>query len=439
MKDKILRFCREQQLVPPGSHIVCAVSGGADSMAMLQCLLVLRSTLDITVSAAHFNHRLRGEESDGDEAFVRRFCTEHAVPLCCGSGDAAARAAEGGFSLEEAARELRYSFLLRQEGTIATAHTADDNAETVLMNLIRGAGLRGLAGIPPRRDRIIRPLLAVTRDEILNFLRETGTPWREDSTNGEDFCRRNRIRHHLLPLIREENPAFSRTVLTQSLLLREEAGFLEAQADGAAASARRDGGYDCAALRALPAPLLRHALRSLLREQDIPCDAHHTEALLQLVLAPETVGRTGLPGGISAEKAYGLLFFRRGALPPLEPRLLPVPGTLPLPELSAVLHCTVEEEPEHCPPDALLLNYDLLSGPITVRARQTGDAILLPGGRRTLKRLMIDRKIPAEQRDRIPVLANGGNILAVYPLGVSRELIPKPGCRILAVRLTRQK
>lgn len=434
MRDKVLRFCREQELFPPGSTVVCAVSGGADSMALLRCMLSLQETLSISVRAAHFNHLLRGAESDADEAFVRDFCGEAGVPLTVGRGDAAAEAACRRCSLETAARALRYDFLLRQEGIIATAHTADDNAETVLLNLVRGTGLRGLAGIPVRRGRIVRPLLSVTREEILSYL--DGTAWREDGSNALDGCRRNRIRHHVMPLLREENPAFSETVLRAGLILREEDALLDAEAKAALERARRDGGYDCAALRALPGALLRRAILCLLREQNA-ADAFHVDSVLRLLCSKEPSGRTGLPHGLAAVKAGGLLRIERPqVLPPLGEYVLSIPGEVLLPELSLLASCFVLKKHGDFSEfsDTILLNYDMIGSEITIRSRRTGDTLALPGGSRTLKRLMIDRRIPAERRARIPVLSVNGAVAAVRGLGVSRDFVPRDGRPVLAVR-----
>ena len=162
MLNKLRSFCREQDLIRPGDSVVCAVSGGADSMALLWALYLLKEEWELDVSAAHFNHNLRGEESQRDADFVKDFCAGYGIPLHLGSGQVVA----GEKGLEAAARDARYAFLQTLPGKIATAHTADDNAETVLMHLVRGTGLKGLGGIAPRRGQLIRPLLSATRTDV---------------------------------------------------------------------------------------------------------------------------------------------------------------------------------------------------------------------------------------------------------------------------------
>ena len=201
MLNKLCAALRGDGLVRPGDHIVCAVSGGADSVALLFGLYLLKEKLGVTLSAAHFNHHLRGDESDGDEDFVRDFCAGYRIPLEVGG----ARVQPGPKGLEAAAREARYAFLRTLPGRIATAHTADDNAETVLMHLLRGTGLKGLGGIRPVSGNVIRPMLAITRQEVEAFLAEYSLPHREDSSNAADAFLRNRIRHGVLPLLRQEN------------------------------------------------------------------------------------------------------------------------------------------------------------------------------------------------------------------------------------------
>lgn len=202
MRDKVLRWCRENALLAPGQTVFCAVSGGADSVAMLHILCSLREALGMTVSAAHFNHRLRGAESDRTKPLSGSSATIGACRWPRPPGDAAARARETGESLEEAARNLRYAFFASLGQAVATAHTADDNLETMLLNFLRGTGLTGLGGIPPKRDFLVRPILCCTRQEVLAYLDAHRLPHVEDSTNAADDCVRNRLRHNVLPLLK---------------------------------------------------------------------------------------------------------------------------------------------------------------------------------------------------------------------------------------------
>ena len=227
MLNKLWDFNRKYGLIQPGDTVVCAVSGGADSMALLWAMYLLKEEWQLRLSAAHFNHCLREEESDRDEAFVRAFCHGYRIPLQTGS----ARVIPGKKGLEAAAREARYAFLNTLPGKIATAHTADDNAETVLLHLVRGTGLKGLGGIAPANGRIIRPMLNVTRADVEAFLAEYRIPHVEDSSNGSDAFLRNRLRHEVMPLLRQENPRISRNLSAMALRLRLDE---QALADAAA-------------------------------------------------------------------------------------------------------------------------------------------------------------------------------------------------------------
>lgn len=438
MKDKVLAWCCREHLIRPGDRVVCALSGGADSVAMTHCLLSLADELQIQVSAAHYNHCLRGEASDSDEVFVRRLCASWGIPLEADRGDVAAYAQTHGQSLEEAARCLRYEFLRHQSGLIAVAHNADDQVETVLLNLIRGTGLKGLASMEPKRDRIIRPLLSVSRTEIEAYLQAHNLPHREDHTNGEDEALRNRLRHHVVPLLRQENPALSQTVGRMTALLRADEAYLARETEALLAAARRQDGYDCQTLLEAPSVLRRRAIRVLLQIPK-PSQIHvdQAEALLSDLSGSAQIQ---LPGGFTMVREYGLLRLERKTFPA---DFLPVclhPGenaVLEGTDLEIFVEGPVILEKTYDSLSTFALKYDMMGATPTlwIRPRQTGDVLRLSGGTRSLKKLMIDRKIPAARRGLIPVITDGETILAVYGLGSDIHRTARPGDRALIVKL----
>ncbi len=239
--DAVRQFLRNGQFTDCRIH--AAFSGGADSVCLLHILHSLQDELHLDVRAIHIQHHLRGEESLRDEQFCRDFCRNYSIPLTVVPVDVQGYAQMHRLSVETAARECRYAaFAEYCDGYTATAHTASDHLETLLLRMTRGAGLHGLCGIPPVRDRFIRPLLHVTRDEIMAYLREYDIPHVEDSTNQEDFCRRNLLRHHVIPILKECNPSAEHTCANMTEDLRLDADFLTMQADAAyEASVQSDG------------------------------------------------------------------------------------------------------------------------------------------------------------------------------------------------------
>ena len=373
-------------------------------MALLFALYLLKDRLGIRLEAAHFNHRLRGQESDEDEAFVRGLCSQYDIPLHVGTGEVKA----GKKGLEAAARDARYGFLLSLEGKIATAHTADDNAETVLMRLIRGTGLKGLGGIAPKRGKLIRPMLSVTRQEVESFLTEWNLPHVEDSSNETDVFLRNRIRHHVMPLLRQENPRIGENLSQMALRLRLDEAYLTQQSTF-------DTLPDVKTLRAMPRALRGRALEAFLKRNGIPEpeDVHIAQAEA-LVFSDNPSARAAFPGGVTVSRCYDRLTALADNAGLCE-TYLPCPGQVVIGEYRVV-----------CEPASGIRNRpDIFtvcpSGALILRARQTGDALRLPGGSRSLKKLLIDRKVPASQRDGIPVLCDERGVLGVYSIGVNLD------------------
>lgn len=435
MKAEVRQACR--QLLQPGDTVVCGFSGGADSTALLWCLISLQEELKIHVSAAHYNHRLRGEESDRDEAFVRDFCKIHEIPLTVGRGDVEACREQEGLTLEEAARKLRYGFLESLPADkIAVAHNADDNAETVLLHLIRGSGLRGLCGIPPRRGRIVRPLLTVSREEILSYLREEGLSWVEDSTNASEDCTRNRMRHRVLPLLKQENPHLLQNITSQSRLLRGEDALLDARAEQLIEPA--DAGFLCAPLRDAPDPLEKRALRLILgRYLPQNVSLTHICALQKLLRSPSPSAQLSLPDGLTARRVYETFEIIRetpGVFPSAD---LKIPGEIAVEALGIRIVCEITEKYHFFEntPFHFAVKYDMIVRNMNrVRPRRTGDRLTLGCGK-SLKKWLIERRIPRWKRDLIPVFASGDAVMAVPGLGVDRSFLPAEGEPALIVTL----
>ena len=436
-----MRVLRAQGLVAQGQRVTVALSGGADSMALLTVLLRLKDTLGITVCAAHFNHGLRGEEAKRDEEFVRQWCAGHGVALSVGYGDTRKRAEQTGESPEEAARVLRYAFFDRLDtDRIATAHTANDNAETLLLHLLRGTGPRGLCGIPERRGRYIRPLLTVTREQIEQYLSEQGITHIEDSTNVLDDCVRNRLRHRVMPELLRENPRFLEAAERTAALQSREDEFLSGLARDAERDCRLGDGYDCKKLRALHPVLLRRVLMGMLCNRLENPSVCHIEALERLVQTKHPSSSVRLSGCLTAQREYDLLRLSEPEKLTFAPVTVSVPGKAFIPKLDCEVSCFVTENSQSLQKKAntICLKYDMIAETVTLRPREVGDALRLPGGTKTVKKLMIDRKIPAARRALYPVIELGGTVAAVAFVGTDTAFLPVPGQPVLVMEFQKR-
>ena len=388
MLNKLSAALRE--LVQPGERVFCAVSGGADSVALLFGMYLLREKFQLDLSAAHFNHHLRSEESDRDAEFVEEFCRGYGIPLVLGN----AQVRPGKKGLEAAAREARYAFLRSLPGKVATAHTADDNAETVLMHLIRGTGLKGLGGIAPVNGSVIRPMLSVTRQEVEAFLQEYHLPHREDSSNASDDFLRNRLRHHVMPLLQMENPGVSLAISAAALRLRQDEEYLQSQLEKELPPV--------SVLAQMPPALQSRYLEHFLKQNGVPePEQVHISAARELLYSDKPSARMNFPGGVVVARDYDRLTVL-GNPPAPEEAAIPVPGVTELPQWG--IRVTCDEKPN----GGFGVN---VRGSLTVRSRKAGDEIRLPGGTKSIKKLMIDRKISAPERNRIPILADDNGVL----------------------------
>ena len=406
MLNKLQAFIRQYALVQSGDCVICAVSGGADSMALLWAMYLLKEKLQITLSAAHFNHGLRQQESDRDEEFVREFCRRYEIPLFCERGQVVA----GKKGLEAAARDARYAFLNTLPGKIATAHTANDNAETVLMHMVRGTGLKGLGGIAPACGRLIRPMLSVTRQDVLAFLEEYHVRFVQDSSNDTDLFLRNRLRHHVMPLLEQENPCLAENLSAMALGLREDEAALSQCAVDSVEQ-----------LKAMEPARRRRALAAFLQKSGVKePEREHIALAESLVFSHKPSAKASFSGGITISRNYGRLEANTGTLI-WEPVTLPCPGEVLIPALKLRVRCEPARES---------LNQQQRftvapQGRMVIRPRQAGDEMRLSGGTKQLKKLFIDRKIPADRRLEIPVVADEAGVLGVCGFGPNLDRIPR--------------
>ena len=423
-------------MLPAGARVLCACSGGADSTALLHLLC---QTEGVTVVCAHFNHRLRGAESERDEAWVRALCEKLGVPCVCESADVAGYAAAQHMGLEEAARTLRYAFLERAAAAqdcdrIATAHHAEDNAETILWNMVRGSGARGLSGIPPVRGKIIRPLLNVTRPQIEAYLRENGLSCVFDSSNRADDNPRNRIRHHVLPLLMAENPSAMEHIAAAAESLRSDDAYLSALAQTFITDHLQDGALPIPELLALPEPVGTRVLRSLCGS----VQRKHIEAVYALCRSGKAHAEAHLPGQ-QVRKEYGRLCFSSTPETADFRREIPF-GTTDLPEFS--LHILREPariiDEIHNSFNTFFFKSDSIRGKICVGCGRGGEEIRLLGRgcTKTLKKLFQEAKMPLAQRKATPVLYDGDGVIAVYGFGIAERCAAAPGEMAERVEIT---
>ena len=417
-ENKVYSFIKENSLIEKGSRVCVALSGGADSMALLHVLKRCERALSITVLAIHINHMIRGAEADRDEAFCKDVCKALGVPLSAKRLDVPAIAEREGISTELAARNARYAaFECADADIIATAHNMSDNAETVLYNLARGTALSGLCGIPPSRPlgakTVVRPLLCVSGEQIRQYLAEQGVDFVVDSTNLSDDYTRNRIRHTVVPAIKETvNPAFESAVLSMCMALREDERALSHLADGVELSAEALKGCE----RALATRKIKNALADI-----DGIGAAHIAAVLDIATGEDPSAEVSLPNGYKAARQYDKIIIEKGKceVQPFEITLSEGENTYPNGKIEVNVNTKSKDVNNSF--TKVLLDCDKITGKLTARSRKVGDKIALEGGTRSVKRLMIDKKVPSKIRDTIPVICDGERVIAVAFCGVDRE------------------
>ena len=417
MIKNILEAVNTFSLLENVRTVTVALSGGADSMALLYALVSLKDKLNITVKAAHFNHQIRGNEALRDEEFVKEQCRMLGVELFCESADVPRFAKEKGVSLELAARELRYAFFEKiNEGVIATAHTASDNIETVLFNLTRGTALQGLCGIPPKRDIFIRPLILCTREQIEEYCKENNISYMTDSTNLCDDYTRNKIRHHIIPRLKDINPSVEKSVLRTSSALREDGEILNKLALDYVKQNTDNGLLKLDGFKKLSPAITKRVIIFFTEsvKKEITLENIHIEEIYKAI---------GKNCKISLPKNHSAVIWNNSLkITPNSKNLQNCTEYTVNLTGNDVSFIKTNEKINN-----LLLNNSLdcdkIVGQSVLRTRMSGDSIRLKdrGCTKTLNRLFSEEKIPIEERDKLPVLADEKGVIWVYGLGVANR------------------
>jgi tRNA(Ile)-lysidine synthase len=431
---------KRQRLIERGDRIVVAVSGGPDSVALLSVLHALAPSWNLSLSVAHFNYGLRGGESDDDAAFVTRLCERHNIPHMC-ERLALTEDVCKGRSLQEAARDARYAALMRVRASlgankVAVGHTRDDQAETVVMWLLRGAGTTGLSGMPCLRLPFIRPLLTVGRMDVLSYLSEQGLEFREDSSNAKPIYLRNRVRHDVLPLLKQFNPAILDVLTRQADILREDNRCLDTIAEEQCARVAREGkdhGWvvDRTDLLALHLAVQRRVVRKVV-QRTAGVNRGPSFAAVSLLLERVIHGDSGSCATlrhVNVSREYDKILFQPlGGMPcgTVETSALsvalPVPFTVSWPltgeRLQAdLVHCSQSDQMRSTlSPMQAMLDADGLTLDLQVRAWQPGDRFHpfgFEGHQKKLQDLFADLKVPRSVRGRIPLVVSPEGIVWV--------------------------
>ncbi|MBR6515040.1 MAG: tRNA lysidine(34) synthetase TilS [Clostridia bacterium] len=393
--------------------IAVAFSGGADSTALLDIL----HKAGYRPSAIHVNHMIRGAEADGDEEFCRCFCKERNIPFFCHRIDVPAEAKKSGEGLEEAARRLRYAAIeqtVKKEGIlrVATAHHADDNAETVIFNIVRGSGAKGGCGIPPVRDIYVRPLIEVTRDEIISYCKENSLDFVTDSTNLSSDYTRNFIRHEIMPKLKEINPLASEALGRFSALLRSDESALDSLVPNKDA--------DRQTLAALPDALLSRYIRRECAELGVHVSQHSTESLIKAVRDGNRYLITDMGKDIVGVCDRNSLIFRKKITEKTQMSSIMEDGETSFGELYMLFVTKdIKKACEHQGGKTVCLDADKLKGRLYLRSRQDGDRYRYGDMTHSLKKLFNSRGIPVEERDNIPLVCDDEGIVWIPGFSVA--------------------
>jgi tRNA(Ile)-lysidine synthase len=468
MLDRVRETVARHGLFERGDRVVVAVSGGADSVALLYLLRALAPGYRLRLVVAHLHHGIRGQAADADATFVAKLTRRLGLRLARGRADVPRRARRSGLSLEMAARQARYDFLVRtarrfRANVIATGHTADDQAETLLLRLIRGAGMQGLRGIPPRQSlrglRVVRPLLDCTRTDIERYLRARRLAWREDESNRDPAILRNRVRHQLIPWLENQfNPEVRSALVRAGSILAADHDWLDQMAASLLAECTvartrrgRPGSLVARSLAAAPLAARRRVLRAWLERGGVRADelgftaVERLERLLHRVRGSEQLS---LPRGWIVRRRYGTLALEQQTETRRRPTAarIPLEGESVLPELgirvvTRLARGVVKERgrgPGRLPARASLDPAARRGRALRVRTWRPGDRIRPFGmeGSRKIHDVLVDAKVPRDARRAIPLLVCGREVVWVPGYRISRDwAVGDPACNALQIRM----
>jgi len=422
--ERVYGFIKAQRLVDKGKRVLVGVSGGPDSVALLLILRELERRLGCGIAVGHLNHMLRGREAFEDEEFVRKFCEERGIEFYCQRRDIGEIARRVGGSIEEVARKVRYDFLAdcaREAGArfVAVGHTKDDLVETVLMSLIRGTGLEGLAGIPKKRPLgegviLVRPILCLWREEVVKYLEKKGVPYRVDRTNLEPCVRRNKIRLELIPYLETFNPRVKEALARLAEIVEEENNFM----DEMARQVLENSGFSGEGIWAIKREDVKGLHRGLVRRilkcafEDFGVEVGFESVAKFMDLLYKGRGSFTLPRDVQASCQYGWLILAR-EVGDFEYNLT-VPGEVFIKEVGVKIRAEFAplEEADFSEETVAYLDSDTLQMPLRVRNWRRGDKFHPYGmkGSKKLHDFFIDEKIPHPFRKRIPLLLSGDEI-----------------------------
>ena len=444
MLKRVRKTIEKHHMLQPGDRVLVAVSGGPDSVCLLSVLAALSVEYRLTLHVAHLDHRFRGKGSADDAIFVERTAAQFNVPATIEQFDVPRFCAERGLTAQAGAREARYGFLRRVAGAvgasrIALGHTATDQAETLIMRLIRGAGMAGLSAIPPIRETIIRPLIEVTREEVTAYLRENDHTFINDPSNTKPLYTRNRIRMDLMPRLSTYNPQIVRTLSMETNILRDEDALLEQQVAAIAPRVISEEQdiitLNRTAFAALEPALRRRVLRKavdLFGADPAELSFLHSEGALSFIADARTGKTMHLPSGLVMEREYDRILLRSASAVRAFSIELNVPGITVIPDLALEVETSIRREQLDHRDDPNYLwqawfDYDKIASPLFIRSRNNGDRFCpagMAGKSKKLQDYFVDEKVPRRRRDTVPILASKSGVVWIVGMRTDERFLP---------------